>query len=57
MEDIDLGIYTLIVVGLFVTLGIGTFSQFKTMNNNKYTGTERTDDTDTFKAFVNKYFD
>ena len=56
MEDIDLGIYTLVVVGLFVALGISTFSQFRNMDTNTYTGVERSSDVSTFKAFINKVF-
>jgi hypothetical protein len=57
MENLDLGIYTLVVVGLFVGLGVGTFLQFRNMNSSKYTGNERSDDSDTFKAFISKAFD
>lgn len=56
MEDTDLGIYTLIVVGLFIAFGITTFRQFRTMDNNTYTGTERTNDAAVFKAFIDKLF-
>ncbi len=56
MEDADLGIYTLVVVGLFVALGVVTFGQFRNMDNNAYTGTERGSDVNAFKAFIDKVF-
>lgn len=56
MDDADLGIYTIIIVGLFIMFGIGTYSEFRNMNNREYKGTERVDDGDTFKAFLKKLF-
>ena len=56
MENSDLGIYTVVVVGLFIMFGIGTFNEFRTMDTNQYKGTERDNDTGVFRAFIKKIF-
>ena len=56
MEDSDLGIYSLVIVGLFIMLGVATYSEFRNMNQTTYKGTERTDDVHIFRAFLKKVF-
>ncbi len=56
MENTDLGIYTVVIVGLFILFGIGTYSQFRTMNKTEYTGTERVDDGKIFRSFLARIF-
>lgn len=56
MEDADLGIYTVVVVGLFLMFGLGTFLQFQKMNNITYTGTERSDGARASASFWTRLF-
>lgn len=56
MEHIDMILYTIVVVGLFVSFGISTFAEFKKMHNRDYTGLERSDDRKAFASFVGRIF-
>jgi hypothetical protein len=56
MENTDLGIYTAVIVGLFILFGIGTYRQFRTMNKNEYSGTERIDDEKIVRSFLTRVF-
>ena len=51
-ENVNMIVYTLVVVLLFVLFGIGTFLEFKKMHKNEYTGNERSDD----QALVSRFF-
>ena len=56
MEDLDIIIYTSIVVILFIFFGVSTFREFQRMDDHEYTGHERADDTKVFKRFLGKVF-
>ncbi len=56
MENLDIIIYTSFVMLLFVFFGISTFGEFKRMNNNDYTGHERSSDRALLKRFFAKLF-
>lgn len=56
MNDLDIILYTSVVLILFVSFGISTFREFRRMNNKDYTGNERTDDTVLLKRFLAKLF-
>ncbi len=56
MENLDVGLYTIIIVVLFAVLGYGTFTEYNRMDNSNYTGGERADGEKTVKTFVDKLF-
>ena len=56
MADLDVLLYTSVVVVLFVLFGVSTFNEFRRMNGHEYTGQERSDDTLLFKRFLGKVF-
>lgn len=56
MADLDILLYTSLVVILFVLFGVSTFGEFRRMDGNNYTGHERTDDTILLKRFLGKLF-
>lgn len=56
MENLDILIYSIIVVIFFVSFGISTFSEFRRMNTHEYTGHERSDDMKIFNDFIAKIF-
>ena len=56
MEDLGLVILTGVIILAFSALFYGTFLEFNKMTKDAYTGTERTGDTNSFSAFLNKLF-
>lgn len=56
MEDLGLVVLTGVIILAFSALFYGTFLEFNKMTKDEYTGTERTGDTNSFSAFLNKLF-
>lgn len=56
MENLDVALYTVIIVGLFVVLGFGTLTEYNRMDNTNYTGEERADGEKTVKTLIDRLF-
>ena len=56
MENLDVGLYTVIIVGLFAVLGLGTLTEYNRMDNTSYTGEERAKGEKTVKTLMDKLF-
>lgn len=56
MENSGILACTLILVISFGFLGVGTFLEFRKMNQNSYTGNERISNATVFSAFLDKFF-
>ncbi len=56
MENLDVYIYTFVVVVFFMSFGISTFAEFKRMDTTQYTGQERSNDRKVFNNFLAKLF-
>ncbi len=56
MENSGILACTLILVISFGFLGVGTFLEFRKMNQNRYTGNERITNATVFSAFLDKFF-
>ena len=56
MEDFGLITLTGVLVAAFGALFYGTFVEFNKMDKDAYTGKERTNETNSFYAFLTKVF-
>ncbi len=56
MENSGILACTAILIIAFSFLGVGTYLEFRKMNLNEYTGTERISNATIFSAFLDKFF-
>lgn len=56
MENLDVGLYSVIIVVLFAVLGFGTLTEYNRMDNTSYTGEERADGEKKVKTLMDRLF-
>jgi hypothetical protein len=56
MEDLDIIIFTSILIVLFILFAIGTYIQFVRMENSRFDSNKEKGGVDTFIRFLSKIF-
>lgn len=56
MEDLDIIIFTGVLIVLFILFAIGTYIQFVRMENNRFDSKTEKGGVDTFIKFLSKIF-
>ncbi len=57
MENLDLIIFTSVLVFLFILFGVATYKQFTRMENQTFSSTSEKGGAESFLKFLSKMFD